>query len=566
MAVDVLKGNSFLPTSDSLNEDGAEPRSAPARDKYGDYGLGPQHQKKYYLRRVTSFDNNLIGKRTPTPKVQKSVKTEPERKWIIIPDLIRSLKVPSRPDPSGKSIIIDKTNFERIKSAARVLSVEEKDDILYTCLQRNQNKSDASLRRREYFKAIDREKGKLPKKFEEIDLELKEHKDALLKRATDMRLEQEEEMKDLDKRITAIKNAAIHQKQIGNKQVLDATMQEEERRMESIMEDERVTAIEREKARQLKLKELGKKYGEVLQLQIKDNEQIRQVEKEHLFEEKKELLKSMASTLDDFDEEFRKKRQKQKLLKQGLDDCVDGLMHRILEDKWQQKMREKEAELYANEKERMLKARNDDLLRVQRLRQEKIDRNCANFEKMIVDSVDWHDLRVKRDEDAEERKWRLKQKEEQLKLKQKTEALKRMREENLALKQKIAAVYLQEDKEDYQKLIRDQKEGIIKEREMERRKKAMKKDIAKVQLKQIEENEASRIRDRAQIFADGVKALDQKEKTMKELKEMKKNKLEEIKKRCPEIPEEYIQFVENKVQITPVLKMRFDQKISKFDR
>ena len=112
--------------------------------------------------------------------------------------------------------------------------------------------------RKRMIKKYDEERRK-NEKLEEIDELAREEAEYLLKKANELRQEQEEEVKRLNELILSVKVHAIRDAQVAEKQQIKRDIKDEEKRLDMMMEVDRLNAIriqeEIEKKRKLDMKQ-----------------------------------------------------------------------------------------------------------------------------------------------------------------------------------------------------------------------------------------------------------------------------------------------------------------------
>nr|XP_014339681.1 PREDICTED: cilia- and flagella-associated protein 45-like [Latimeria chalumnae] len=208
---------------------------------------------------------------------------------IITKDLIRSLIVPTE-DPSGKSVIITPQEYNRIRSAARFLTKEEREVAMQKMKEEKAEILDAVCNRKNHMKQqeVHRKKNE---KLNEMEEEAKVNAQYLLEKAYAMRMEQEDEIKHVNELILNTKCHVIRDAQILEKKQIDKELGDEEMRLDQMMEVERQRAIQmqeeiealrkQERLRgQLQLLEQIKKNQEEAHL----NEEVREQETQQMLE------------------------------------------------------------------------------------------------------------------------------------------------------------------------------------------------------------------------------------------------------------------------------------------
>uniref|UniRef100_A0A2K6G3N8 Cilia- and flagella-associated protein 45 n=1 Tax=Propithecus coquereli TaxID=379532 RepID=A0A2K6G3N8_PROCO len=169
---------------------------------------------------------------------------KPETIQLITRDMVRELIVPKE-DPSGESLIISPEEFERIRWASHVLTREELEAREQAFKKEKEAIVDAVTTRKKIMKQKEMVWRK-NKKLSDLEEVAKERAQNLLQRANKLRMEQEEELKHINKVILNAKCHAIRDAQILEKQQIQKELDAEEKRLDQMMEVERQKSIQRQ--------------------------------------------------------------------------------------------------------------------------------------------------------------------------------------------------------------------------------------------------------------------------------------------------------------------------------
>ncbi|XP_014673975.1 PREDICTED: cilia- and flagella-associated protein 45-like [Priapulus caudatus] len=172
---------------------------------------------------------------------------------VITKDLIRNLIVPKE-DPSGQSIVLPVTEFERIKNNARVLSHQERAELLQQLKREKEASQDACQARKDFMQQQEKQRRK-NEKLNELDEEAKQKAMFLLEKANEQRQEQEDEIKELNELILKIKCHAIRDAQVQEKEQIGLEVDEEEKRLDVMMEVDRMNALTKQEGLEKKRKQ-----------------------------------------------------------------------------------------------------------------------------------------------------------------------------------------------------------------------------------------------------------------------------------------------------------------------
>uniref|UniRef100_A0A8C9NSU4 Cilia- and flagella-associated protein 45 n=1 Tax=Serinus canaria TaxID=9135 RepID=A0A8C9NSU4_SERCA len=244
------------------------------------------------------------------PESQPSVRYKPKTTRIITRDLIRDLIIPQEKPQS--CLIIEEKEYERIKESARALTEVERWNRLKTLGARQ----DAAFEALKKAQIEEQRKAELEDKrdlWRDVEEELQQEEQKLLQRATRMRLEQEEDMRELNALFLNAKCNMIRDKQVLEKQMIHKELAEEEKRLDKMMEVEREKGMkaQEELERQRKQELMRARQGIVKQME--QNAEERALRAEELYQEGQRQLER----LEQMKREDRKAwEQKQERLKQ----------------------------------------------------------------------------------------------------------------------------------------------------------------------------------------------------------------------------------------------------------
>ncbi|XP_074079223.1 cilia- and flagella-associated protein 45 [Macrotis lagotis] len=472
---------------------------------------------------------------------------KPETIRLITRDMVRDLVVPTV-DPSGESLIISSEEFERIKFASRVLTKEERDAIEEAYKKEKADVLNAVTLRKQMMKQKEMVRKK-NRKLNDLEEEAKERAENLLEKANEMRMEQEVEVKDMSQIIQNARCHAIRDAQILEKRLIQKEMETEEKRLDQMMELERQKSIEREEELLRKRKDERIRGRRHIIQQIEKNQEERALQAEVREQEIQQMLQYM----DDLHKEDLKaleQRHQDKLKMQAE-------IKRINEEN--QKRKE---ELLAEErlvdqlvmeynKKKMAQAAEFEAEQ-EKIRKEKEKESAwlrAMQEKAQDYQAEQYALRDKRNQEVAEREWRQKEKENALK-KAETEAmLKQSRLEQVAYKEHALAVQVQRDRDEFERILRAQREQIEKERAEEEKKTQERLLHANELRRQVRENQQKQVQERIATFEEGRRLKEEAQKRRERINDIKRKKMEEL--RATGLPEKYCIEAERKGSILP---------------
>uniref|UniRef100_A0A3Q3J8C3 Cilia- and flagella-associated protein 45 n=1 Tax=Monopterus albus TaxID=43700 RepID=A0A3Q3J8C3_MONAL len=470
---------------------------------------------RYRRRAPTSqVDENLFGSPNPKNQAEESVQ-------IITKDLIRNL-IPGT-DPSGESIILPSAEFERITSAAQVLTKEEKEALkeAKTADERKHQLYVADLSRQENHALT------------ELELEARDRVQHLVERASALRMEQEEEVKKLNKLILGAQCQATRDAQIQEKKQIQMEMLEEEKRLDAMMEVERRKALETVE----QIAELHKQQRIQIQQRLEEKhlqDELKAQEREHLLESQERM------NLEDL-----KALEKKKEELQHLQEEIMRINAETVRAKEQRREEEKLADMRDMEyiQKKLLQEREAEYEAEQRrIKKEKeleIARLRARQERAKDYKAEQDELRARRNQEIADRQWRRKEKELAAKRAQEQAMLKAYRLEQVHHKEKLLSIEAGREKATFESVL-VQQEAIIKQKEEEEKQRQKALHYSDAIRQQMKERELSAIAKRRETFEEADRLIEEARQRRVRLEEIKEKKLKELatglsEKYCSEV-------------------------------
>uniref|UniRef100_A0A8B9S304 Cilia- and flagella-associated protein 45 n=1 Tax=Apteryx owenii TaxID=8824 RepID=A0A8B9S304_APTOW len=438
--------------------------------------------------------------------------------------LIRDLVVPAE-NPAA-SLVISLEDFQRIKEASRVLTKEEREAKL-AALKAEKN---AILHR-----AILQQK---KSKLSDLEEEARDRAQHLLQRANRMRMEQEDEIKEFSELILNAKCRMIRDTQILEKQLIAKELEEEEKRLTQMMEVERQKASDRQEELEHRRKQELIRGRQELVKQIEQNAEERAMRAEQRDQEAQEMLeylkKLQMEDLKDLEQKHEQQRKIQAEIKR-----INNENQRLKEEQLQQ---EKMADQRMLEYQRQKMAQEAEFEAEQeRIRREK-EKETARLRALQEKAQDCQ--AEKREQCSAEREWRRKEKEAAQKKAETDNMLKQSRLEQIAAREHNVAVQVQQDRNDFERILRAQQEQIEKEKAEEAQRAALQLAHANEVRRQMREHQQKLVQERVAAFEEGRRLQEEARQRSERLTELKRQKMQEL--RASGIPEKYCAQVERK--------------------
>merc|ERR1711915_903182 len=364
----------------------------------------------------------------------------------------------------------------------------------------------------------------------------------LIKRSQQKRLEENDEIKHLNELILEAKCHAIRDAQIAEKKQLQQQTQVEENRLDAMMEIDRVQGMQQQEEIVRKRKEQRQQGAIQIMNQIQANENERELEEERKDQEAKVLIAQQRKMqMDDLADIERKKNEQRKL--QAEIDIINAEHQRMKEQKHEE---ERLADLrviqYQKEKDAREAAK---LAAAEKARVEKeleIAKLRAAQERASDLQAERDALRAKRHEEATEREFRRKTREEAAKKKAIDQEMAIAREEQITNKRRLMAQQAARERAEFDFQLKIQQELTKKNIEQDNIRAGKQQVYAQEVRDQIKEREEERINERKQFFEETI--------NMDRDIEQKKQQLDEVKRmdlKDSGVPEKYVNEVARRI-------------------
>ncbi|XP_053560772.1 cilia- and flagella-associated protein 45 [Bombina bombina] len=474
---------------------------------------------------------------------------KPETIQIITSDLIRELIVPAE-DPSGKSLIMTAMDFQRIRSAARVRTKEEREVAMQAVREEKEAVIEAVNERKNFmkYKEMHRKKNE---KLSDLEEEAQKRAQYLLEKANTLRMEQEDEIKTLNEMILHAKCHAIRDAQILEKKVISSEIEEEIKRLDQMMEVERQKAIKmQEETEEKRKQEQIRGKFQIIQ-QIEENEESRILREEQRDQEARQMLDYLDDLQIQDYKEMEKKRKEQLEIQAEVKRINAENEKRKKEEKEREKMMDLRVLEYTKQKLAREAEFEAEQLKIKKEKEKEVARLRALQERATDYRAEQDALRAKRNQEAMERSWRQKEKESAFKQAETNAMLKHTRFEQIAQKEHFLAVQAERDRAEFERVLRVQKDLIEKQRtEQEEKASLLMKHQAELR-RQVRENEQKQVIKRIEFFEEGKKLAEEARQRRVRLDELKQKKLDELK--MAGLPDKYCSMVSRKAnQLTAV--------------
>ncbi|XP_017760461.1 PREDICTED: cilia- and flagella-associated protein 45-like [Eufriesea mexicana] len=435
--------------------------------------------------------------------------------------------------------VLTKEEYDTFQKYTSPITKEEQEAALKAEEEEKQRLIKESMERKEEFRRMDKEKPREKcVKLVEIEEEARKRAKYILERAEDMKLEQEEEIQKCNRIILETKCRVIRDAQIAEKKLIEYELEEEEKRLNDMMENERRWAIKEEIKKEQEEAVKRQTFANSLMDQIKENEENRILEFERKQEESRLINLSNIAWQQEEIAKLRSKEFENALIRQQLAEGNEQLKHFKAMEQQENKIIDLRIQQYQKYKEER-DAKLAEERKLERLQKEKAKASVATQTLQAKDFQERIDeLNAARIQEEVERQWRQKEKEEALKKVEAQKLLIEERKKQINNKRIMEAIELERERREFEKIIQVQKEVFCREQK-ELEKKQLKALIHRSEiLKQVNEKERERIEARQKMFEEGLAIRTEAAMRKKKLRETMEKKCDEMKRN--KVPEIYI--------------------------
>ncbi|KAL6116364.1 cfap45 [Pungitius sinensis] len=495
----------------------------------------------------SQVDESLFGSSTTSQKDGNSAPKNKSRRTqereivqILTKDLIRTLRIPLK-DPPGCSVVLPSEEFQRITSRSHVITKEEREDYPK---KKEEETSAAEERKRQIYEAdLSRKENQA---LNELELEARHRAQRLVERANALRMEEEVEIRELNKLILAAQCQATRDDQVDEKKRITAELSEEEKRLDAMMEEERLKALATvEQIDELhRQQRIGGKENICEQIrQHLTDKQMQELVKEQEKEQAREKLERM--NLEDL-KAMEKKREEQ----QRLQDEIIRINTETMRAKEQRREEEKLADIrnmeYMKNKTQREAEYEAEQRRIKKEKELEVARLRTRQEREKDYKSEQDELRARRNQEIAEREWRRKEKELRARKAQEKAAMTEARAEQVRRKEHLLSMEMAREKAESERLLRVHQDATLKEKQEEERKQRKARQHADAIRNQVRERALSAAAKRKEMFKEADQGAEAARQRRVRLDEIKEKKLTELK--ATGLSEKYCSELEKKAR------------------
>jgi len=487
------------------------------------------------------------GGKTPLPRPYKINPNtrQPETLRVITKDLIRDVVVPTDDTQSRKAVIRQDT-FDLLSWKANAVEHTEQEMKAKYDQERNE-KNEQMKARKKVLNAYDA-KRKENKPLNEFEQETKTLAACFQERYERQRLEENDEIRHLNELILEAKCHAIRDAQCLEKSKLKVELAHENDRLDSIMELDRIQAIQQQEAAVKLRKERRQRGAKHIMEQIETNKVEKLLDSDRKDAEARMMVESQQKLLMQDLAEIERKKVMQKELQIE----IDAIQEMAAQQKAMQAEKEKVAEQRVIAYETAKRIREEQEIAAKAKARHEKDLEIAKLrdaqEKASDVRAEQDALRAKRHEEHTEREYRRKMREELARKAAMDVEMAKAREDQISAKRHLMAVQAARERAEFDKQLLEQKKEVERVVELNKNRQENLKTYSNDVRNQITEREAQRIKERKAFFEETI-ALDKDivDKNNK-LMEVKKDKLRKLKDSG--VPEKYVHEVARRIGLT----------------
>ena len=384
--------------------------------------------------------------------------------------------------------------------------------------------------------------------IEEVEKEIK--RNAERSRAQHKIDEGMDEVKFMNKVVLYAKCVTVRDAQLSEKAAIKAEKLEDSRRLDMMMEVERLKALKMYEEREVKRIEDRKKGAAVIRAQIEEREQERLRTHELKQQEQDAMLRHINRMKNDDRVEAAKKKEAAKRL---MEDVALANAEQIrLKNRQREMEQEEERRIseYIKEKEQREQELQEEQERTRAEKEREIARLRSLQEKAQDKQAELDAIRARRAQEAYEREWRTKESEAHRRQKAINEDLGRARDHQKLEKELMLTEQARVEHDEFERIVAVQKYDDSIERDRKTKEALKRKMHAEDLHKQITEIEEQRKNARREFLEEGHRLRGQRTEEAEKLERIRERKLRELEQQA--VPVKYRSELLKKRQAEPL--------------
>ncbi|GLC57608.1 Cilia- and flagella-associated protein 45 [Pleodorina starrii] len=472
----------------------------------------------YRSGKATFVDESLFGSSKP----QRTQKSGEEPGSLKLTAATRTIS------PKDRDVVtLSRGDLTRMLKASPIMTAEDVAAAKREAeAKREQLQAVSKARKEKMLKLEEEAKKQAPPT--ETEILQRQLNDATRSRATQLLLEQKDAVKNMNQMMLYSKCVTIRDAQIEEKKQMLAEEEEEQRRLDLMMEIERVKALEQYESRERQRADERRRGASVLNEQIRERERERIRQEELRDQERVHMLKEMERLKE---EEMQATIEK-KLQAKYLMEEVAAANSEQIKRKEQMKVREKEEDMriaeYLLQKEMREQVLAAEKERIAKEKEMEVARLRAMQERAADKQAELDELRARRYQEAKEREWRAKERafaERQSAMQQEL-AGARTAQQAAKIKQKAEIARLEQD--EFMRVLAVNRQKEYEELQQTVNSMTLNAKYKEELLAQIQANDERRKRERQAYLEDGARLREEAQKEKQLLVQIKERKLGEL--------------------------------------
>ncbi|KAM3956640.1 cilia- and flagella-associated protein 45 [Aphomia sociella] len=469
----------------------------------------------------------------------------PKREYTMVPQNggWRSLLVP-KTKPNFYPAVMRKEEYERLKKQAKIVTQEEQIQAMHAQEKAIQNAAKESEKRKRLLKEklMPQPGAETATGTADPELEGPDQAAHTLSRAEMLRADNMQGPRLCNRIILASKCHAIRDAQIAEKELIKKEIDDEERRLDAIMEENRMAAVQRAEGEEDQRHHLRLQNLAALKEQIKAHETAKIMEAERIEEESIRVNQANIAMQIDEAQKLKEKHGRQNKLKEILDQGnAELLYYKQLQNEEERIMDLRIANFLKQKQQREAKAKAEaDAIKA--AKQKGIDHiaKAQKAEQELKEELERiRNLKIQEDV---ERDYRRREREAAIKKNKEMKLLHEARVQQIKDIHRLIAREISKDEQSFNNAARQNEEFIQKEKALDEKRKARIEQHRQAIMKQINDKERARAELREKIHNEGVALRLEQEQLDKYEKKVIKQKVTAMRQQ--KVSEKYVKEVE----------------------
>ena len=516
-----------------------------AASSAGSRGTKGSRMSRSSYRRVaptSQVDEALFGN-TDTPSAAKRAGSQgggrrggPAAADVVSMESIEKL-LGNRPQANAPdSTVITSDDLDRMRNASTIVSQAELMETRKAMAATKAEQQAKAKARKERMIAAEADRKKAAPKSDSENIQIAKN-NATLATAKSKMDEELDDVKAMNQMMAYAKCVTIRDAQISEKVEMQMEMEEEERRLDTIMEIERVKSIQRTAEVEAAKAKERRSGALVIVDQIKEREAQRELELEQKDIEQQMMLKHIQKMEEEDRQALEEKRKAGQALLHQVLSANEAQIEKKHEYKLLEEAEEQQRLQYLIEKEARENAIKEEADRIKAEKEAETLRLRAAQEKAADTKSAEDELRAKRAQEAAEREWREKELAAAMGAQEKQEAMKIARNVQKREKERKLAEQAQLEKLEFERILQVQAEADTRDREEAEHRIATNVHHSNELRDTIARNEVERKQQRAKFLSEGGKLEGRMAAEAAKIEAIKQRKLEEM--RTMGVPDKY---------------------------